>query len=140
MAFDNIRRLASPSAYSPIGTDPMEPPTQGPGVSPITPNPDPIAATTGRGVSRANRMRDFLMKNPERRPSPMGRRADGSIAYDASIYGQNYGAGSAVTAGRQISPGAFNGANPAMQPYSAVQTPEDQYQFTAPRPRGFGGG
>lgn len=135
MAFESIRNL---TASGPV----IQPPVQLPpvGVSPITPAHDPIAQTTGRGVYRANRIREFLAANPNRRSSPMGRRADGSINYDASVYGQNYGAGSAVPSGGQLSPGAFNGANPALQPYSAAPTPDDQYQFTTPRPRGFGGG
>lgn len=135
MAFESIRNLA---ASGPV----IQPPAPLPpvGISPITPTPDPIAQTTARGSYRANRMREYLAANPNRRPSPMGRRADGSINYDASVYGQNYGASNAAPSGGQLSPGAFNGANPALQPYSAAQTPDDQYQFTAPRPRGFGGG
>jgi hypothetical protein len=70
---------------------------------------------------RANRIRDYLAQNPNRRPGPMGRNPDGSINWDTST---GIGAAGAAEDERrraqlaqmqnrqQIGPGSFNAAAP----------------------------
>lgn len=115
----------------PIGTDPPEP-----GGSPAgaPPNPyimpaSPSGFDSAKWGQRQQRLRDWQAANPSRtQRQPMGRRADGSVNYDASSYGTNYtgapigpnnrapvtpnAAMSSVQSARPIAPGAFNGAAP----------------------------
>lgn len=158
MPYDGMRRVIS--SYDPL--DPQEPPEYGLppvdgggggiGVPPQTTTP---RDNTQRATFRANRLRDFLAANPGRRAG-MGRRADGTVAYDPSMWGSDW-AGPAigannpaprtVTAGGEIAAGAFNAANPATQPAAptnrgpapSIGKPNWSPNLLLP-PRGYGGG
>lgn len=122
MAFQAIRSMANDGSIE----LPPQPTTDGPPTSlppPIKPGPMDQGL---RAINRTSRIRDFLAANPGRRGGPLGRRADGTVAYDPSFYqnadgsqyngppvGPNNRPRPTVQSGGGPVPGAFNGANPA---------------------------
>lgn len=130
MAFQAIRSMANdgnPVIGPPIPID-NPPPNQLP--PPITPGPMDHGL---RAINRTSRIRDFLATNANRRGSPLGRRADGTVAYDPTYYqnadgsqyngppiGPNNRPRPTVQSGSAPVPGAFNGANPATVAGSAT--------------------
>lgn len=131
MAFQAIRSMANDGSIE----LPPQPTTDGPPTSlppPIKPGPMDQGL---RAINRTSRIRDFLAANPGRRGGPLGRRADGTVAYDPSFYqnadgsqyngppvGPNNRPRPTVQTGNAPVPGAFNGANPATVVGSANTT------------------